>query len=377
MDNQQELIYAIALTKQKTLSLLNMRLLFEKAGSATEVFVHRKDIKSLVTDANDRLVHALDNVDEALRAAEKEVEFISKKNMKAMTMNDEDYPQRMLECADAPLVLYSCGSANLNRAHVLCMIGTRKCTEYGKEICNNFVAELKELVPDVLVVSGLAYGIDINAHRASLTNGIDTVAVLAHGLDNIYPSLHRSTAVEMIAKGGGLLTEYTTNTTPEKINFVRRNRIVAGISDACVVVESAAKGGSLITAGLALDYNREVFAFPGRVYDESCAGCNNLIKNHEATLLTSAEEFVTAMHWVNVEKKSTKAIQQELFIDLNEEETLIVNAIRNVEDKHVNQIVIDTNIPYSRASMILFDLEMKGVVKALGGARYRLIRMRG
>ncbi len=372
---EQELIYAIALTKLRSLSQINARMLFEAAGSATEVFVNRKDLRSLVPEANERLMHALDNVDEALAIAEKEMQFISSKKVKAMVMTDDAYPKRMLECTDAPLVLYGYGNVDFNRAHVLNIIGTRKCSEYGKELCSNFVAELKQLMPDVLIVSGLAYGIDINAHRAALANGMDTVGVLAHGLDNIYPSLHRPTAIEMVHNGGGLLTEYTTCTTPEKGNFVRRNRIVAGICDACVVVESAAHGGSLITAGLAIDYNRDVFAFPGRVYDESSAGCNNLIKKHEAALITCAEDFAIAMGWhVPNAKKKKEAIQQELFPNLSADEQKIVSALSLADDKHINQISIDTNISFNQASMILFDLEMKGIIKALGGARYRLVR---
>lgn len=372
--NEQELIHAIALTKLPSLSLLNARLLFESTGSAVEVFAHRKDIKSIVPDANDRLVHALDNADEALALAEKEMEFISKGNVRAMLMTDEDYPQRMLECADAPLVLYACGKVDLNCKHVLNVVGTRKCSEYGKDICKRFIAELKELVPDALVVSGLAYGIDIHAHRAALEQGMNTVGVLAHGLDLIYPRVHRQTAVDMVHNGGGLLTEYVSGTTPEKINFVRRNRIVAGISDACVVVESAARGGSLITANLALDYNRDVFAFPGRVFDECSAGCNKLIKNHEATLIENAEDFVVSMGWAEPRKSAKDAVQRELFVELTDEEQRIVDTLRNVDDKHINQISVEANVSYSKASMVLFELEMKGVIKALGGARYRMLR---
>ena len=203
-----------------------------------------------------------------------------------------------------------------------------------------------------------------------------TVGVLAHGLDNIYPSMHRQTAAEMVQQGGGLLTEYTTNTEPEKMNFVRRNRIVAGLCDACIVVESSEKGGSLITAELALDYNRDVFAFPGRVYDGNSKGCNNLIRKHQATLLTNAEDLLDAMGWNDTSNNASKqkAIQPDLFPTLSDEEQTLLNTLKNVDDKHVNQMTIETNIPYSRASMILFDLEMKGLVKALGGARYRLVR---
>ena len=373
--NSQEIIAAIALTKLKGLSLLNARILMEALGSASEVFVHRKDIVSLIPDASKRLVEAFADVDEAMKMAEEEMAFIEQKRLKVFTLLDEDYPQRLKECEDAPLVLYYCGSANLNSQRIINIVGTRKCSEYGREVCNNFIADLKRYYPDTLIVSGLAYGIDVCAHRAALDNGMATVGVLAHGLDTIYPSMHRKIAADMVYQQGGLLTEYTTHTTPEKGNFVHRNRIVAGLCDACIVVESSAKGGSLITAELAMEYNRDVFAFPGRVYDEHSQGCNNLIRRQQATLITCAADLLDAMGWENPLANASKpqAVQQELFPDLTDEEHALVNTLKSVDDKHINQIAIDANIPYSRASMILFDLEMKGIVKALGGARYKLI----
>lgn len=371
----QEIISTIAVTKLKGLSLLNARTLVEAMGSASEVLAHRKDIVKMIPHASPRLVEAFADVDVALKEAEQEMEFVEKKHLKVFMLNDDEYPGRLRECEDAPLILYYCGSANLNSPHMINIVGTRKCSEYGRDICRNFVKELKQLLPDTVIVSGLAYGIDICAHRAALENGMATVGVLAHGLDNIYPSMHRQTAAEMVHQGGGLVTEYTTNTEPEKMNFVRRNRIVAGLCDACIVVESAKKGGSLITAELAMDYNRDVFAFPGRVYDEHSIGCNHLIKQHQATLLTDAKDFLEAMGWITADVKKAEAIQQELFPDLTEEERALLNTLKDVDDKHINQMAIETNIPYSRASMILFDLEMKGLVKALGGARYKRCKM--
>ena len=374
--NTQEIISAIALTKLKGLSLLNARTMMEALGSASEVFAHRKDIMSLIPDASQRLVAAFADSDDALRLAEEEMDFIEKKRLKVFTLLDEDYPQRLVECEDAPLALFACGNVNLNAQRIISVVGTRKCSEYGREVCNNFIADLKRYYPDTLIVSGLAYGIDICAHRAALDNGMPTVGVLAHGLDTIYPAMHRQIAADMVHQQGGLLTEYTTHTTPEKGNFVRRNRIVAGLCDACIVVESSERGGSLITAELAMDYNRDVFAFPGRVYDEHSIGCNNLIRRQQATLLTCAADLLDAMGWENpLEKASqSEAVQQDLFPDLTDEERALVNTLKNVDDKHINQIAIDANIPYSRASMILFDLEMKGIVKALGGARYKIMR---
>ena len=372
----EEIIYSIALTQLKGLSLLNARTLLDTVGSATEVFAHRKDILSIIPDASRRLVETLSNADEAVKRAEGEMTFVEKKGVRVLTLHDDDYPQRLRECEDAPLVLFTCGSAKLNAKRIISVVGTRKCSEYGREMCHNLIADLKRQCPDVLVVSGLAYGIDICAHRAALENSMSTVGVLAHGLDMIYPSMHRQTAIDMIRQGGGLLTEYLTGTRPEKMNFVRRNRIVAGLCDACIVVESAEKGGSLITAELALDYNRDVFAFPGRTYDEQSKGCNALIRRHQATLITCAADLTELMGWADKQAKAStpQAIQKELFPDLTEEEQALLNTLKDVDDKHINQIAIDANIPYSRASMILFDLEMKGLVRALGGARYKIRR---
>ena len=375
--NTQEIVSSIALTKLNGLSLLNARTLLDSLGSASEVFAHRKDIVGVIPDASKRLVAAFDHTDEALRLAEEEMKFVEQKRLRVLTLNDVDYPQRLRECEDAPLVLYYCGSANLNSQRVISIVGTRKCSEYGREVCNNFIADLKRYYPDTLIVSGLAYGIDVCAHRAALDNGMSTIGVLAHGLDTIYPSMHRQIAADMVHRQGGLLTEYGVHTTPEKGNFVRRNRIVAGMCDACIVVESSERGGSLITAELAMEYNRDVFAFPGRVYDEYSRGCNNLIRRQQATLLTGVEDLLEAMGWANplaTDVAKPRAVQQELFPEINDEERALLNTLKDVDDKHVNQIAIDSNIPYARASMILFDLEMKGLVKALGGARYRLIR---
>ncbi len=372
----------IALTKMKGLTLLNARMLLDTIGSATDIMEMRDAIIERVPNASQRFIDAMKNTSVCVEAAEREAEFIENNNIRVLTINDTCYPQRLKECEDAPLVLYYCGTADLNMKHVVSMVGTRKCTEYGRELCGSFVAELKQRCPDTLIVSGLAYGIDICSHKASLEEEVPTVGVLAHGLDLIYPAAHRSVAAQMAHAGGGLLTEYTSKTIPEKGNFVRRNRIVAGMCDACVVVESSARGGSLITADLALNYNREVFAFPGRIYDERSAGCNNLIKKHSATLLTSVQDFIETMGWEETpdaagKKKGQRAYQQELFPDLTDEEQALVDALKDVDAKHINQIVVETNIPFARASMLFFELEMKGIVKALGGARYHLVRKMG
>lgn len=372
MDATQEHLYAMALTQVVNVGVSTVKILYETLGSATAVYENRRDLRSYVPEVTERLSGALSNIDYALKRAEQELDFIGRKNVRILAMNDDDYPQRLRNCTDAPLVLYYCGSGNMNCTKVVSMVGTRKCTEYGKDICRSFVDDLKHHCPDVLVVSGLAYGIDIHSHRAALDNGLNTVGVLAHGLDRIYPSVHRSTAVEMV-RHGGLLTEYMSGTTPEKGNFVSRNRIVAGMADACIVVESAAKGGSLITANIAHGYGREVFSFPGRIYDEQSAGCNRLIKENKAVMIESAEDFVKSMGWESETIVRSAPVQRELFVELSAEEQMIVNSLKNVDDKPMSMVVNETGLAFNRVSVLMFELEMKNVAKVMGGGRCRLI----
>lgn len=369
----QEHLYSMALTKIANVSVANARILYDRMGSATAVFENRGDIKSYIPDVNQRLVDNLQNVDYALKRAEQEMEFIRKSGIKLIDMSDDAYPQKLKTCDDAPIVLYYYGNADLNTAKIISMVGTRKCTEYGKDLCRTFVSDLKKYYPDALIVSGLAYGIDIQSHKAALDCGMNTVAVLAHGLDRVYPSVHRKYAVEMV-KHGGLLTEYMSGTTPERGNFISRNRIVAGICDACIVVESANKGGSLITANLAQSYDRDVFAFPGKIYDEYSEGCNKLIKNHKASMILSAEDFIETMGWPNPLEEHKSPVQRELFVSLTDEEQLIVNNLNDAEEKGINIVVNETGLSYSKVTALMFELELKGVVKVLGGARYRLLK---
>lgn len=369
---QDEQIYTLALTRIPGLGLMGAYNLVRTLGSASAIFQHRKELKELLPEVSDKLIKALD-CPEAFHRAEEELKYAEKNQIQCITLNDAAYPSRLKECEDAPLALFYRGNAPLNALKVISMVGTRHATAYGEDLCQSFIRELKELRPDVLIVSGLAYGIDICAHRAALQHGFATIGVLAHGLDRIYPTAHRKTAIDMM-NHGGLLTEFMSGTNPDRQNFVKRNRIVAGMSDATIVVESAIKGGALITAELAESYHRDCFAFPGRTTDIYSAGCNELIRNNRASLLSSAEDFVNAMGWNLTNNKTKDVIQRELFPELSEEEKKIVQVLhRNPDGIQINTLVVETNIPINRISAILFELEMKGVVRALAGGVYRLL----
>lgn len=371
----QETLYTIALSRIRGIGLKHGRTLYESLGGATDVFKSIEELRHRLPTAHSRVFDLLESGrDEALRLAEQEAEFCEKHSIQVLCLNDETYPARLRSCDDAPLCLYYRGTADLNASQTVCMVGTRRCTEYGKDLCATITRDLSCMCPKTIIISGLAYGIDINAHRGALTNGLPTVAVLAHGLDRIYPSAHRNDA-KRILQDGGLLTEYPIGTRPEKINFVRRNRIIAGLCDACIVIESAKKGGSIITARLAFDYNRQVFACPGRVGDRFSEGCNLLIHSNTAALYSSAEDFIHDMGWSTQQEKTEalkKGIQTELFPNLKPEEQAIIDQLKDNDGKQINQIAQAVGQPVQDVSGTLFSLEMQGLVKPLPGGIYRL-----
>ncbi|MCR4583471.1 MAG: DNA-processing protein DprA [Prevotella sp.] len=375
MAKEQETLYTMALTRISNFNFAQALDLYRVAGSATCLYENREHIRDIIHDCSPRLQEALRNWDESLQRAEAEMTYMQQHRIRALTLNDPDYPQRLCECQDAPIVLYYLGNADLNQQHVINIVGTRRCTTYGQDLIRHFVADLRNLCPNVLIVSGLAYGIDICAHREALANGNETIGVLAHGLDKIYPYAHRNTAAEM-TRQGGLLTEFMTQTNADKPNFVRRNRIVAGMSDACIVVESAAKGGGLITASIAQSYNRAVYAFPGAVNQPYSAGCNNLIRDNGAALICNAEDFVQAMGWqteVQRQQAETAGIERTLFPNLSDEERAIVGLLQKTNDLQLNILSVKTNIPIGKLSALLFQMEMKGILKPMAGGMYHLL----
>ena len=376
--NEQEVFYTIALTRMTGFNSQMALQLYQELGGGQSVYEHRLDIGDAIADCSPQLVENLRNWDDALKRATVEMEFVTKHNIQVLTMNAPNYPARLRECPDAPVLLYYKGLADLNQQRVVDIVGTRHCTTYGQELVQRFVSDLRLLCPQTLIVSGLAYGIDVCAHRQALTNAFDTVGVLAHGLDELYPSHHRQTANEM-AWQGGLITEFMTQTRPEKMNFVQRNRIVAGMSDACIVVESAEKGGSLITATIARSYDRDVFAFPGRVADKASAGCNQLIQDNVAALITSAEDFVKVMRWESdkqLQEAQSNGIERQLFPEFSDDELKIVEVLKKTNDLQINILAAQCGMPVGRLSATLFELEMKGVVKTLAGGTYHLMALR-
>lgn len=370
-----EQVAMLALSRAQVPQLALLRQLIEEVGSAKELLENAPNIQDILPEATPRLAAML--ADRSLiERAEREMEFIDKNGIRLLCLGDDSYPYRLAECCDAPLVLHSMGNVDLNARHVVSIVGTRHASEYGKDMCESFVADLSKFVPDTLIVSGLAYGIDVCAHRAALKAGLPTVGVLAHGLDRIYPGAHRATAKSML-QNGGLLTEFMSASEPYPSNFVQRNRVVAGMADATVVVESASKGGSLITASLANGYSRDCFAFPGRVNDQYSQGCNELVSRNKAALITSAYDFVEAMNWEMASKKSSAdELQGELFRELTPDEAAVMTALQgNSDGLQVNQMVVLLNMPINRLLPLLFEMEMKGYVKAVAGGNYRAMIM--
>ena len=374
---EQEIFYAMALTRLTNFNYQQALELYRAVGSAQQLYEHRHEIGDIIKDASPRLTEALKDWDEPMRRAECEMKFMEEHRIRALTLNDDDYPQRLTECPDAPIILYYKGLADLNQERIVSIVGTRRMTTYGQDLIRRFIADLRQQCPEVLIVSGLAYGVDICAHREALANGYPTVGVLAHGLDQIYPYRHRETAAKML-NHGGLLTEFMTQTNADTPNFVRRNRIVAGMADSVILVESAAKGGGLITAEIAQSYARAVFAFPGSVGQMYSEGCNNLIRDNVAGLISNALDFVKAMGWPTVKdmplfSQSSVTAASSLTPNLSPEERQVVSLLQQTNDLQLNIITVKTGIPIGRLTAMLFELEMKGVVKPLAGGMYHLL----
>lgn len=365
MKNTQ-LLSQIALTLVPHIGAVQARALIDHFGEADAIFrAGKKELSAIsyIGEVRASSIRQFNN----FAAAEQQIKFIEKYNITPLFIHDTAYPHRLLNCSDAPVLLYFKGNTNLNHTKVISIIGTRGNTAYGRHITEKLVADIAELSAenDVLIVSGLAMGIDAIAHTAALQAHIPTVGVLAHGLDTVYPPQHRKLAKEMISSGG-LLTEYCWNVAPDKYNFPKRNRIVAGMSDATIVVETGAKGGSIITAELAVSYNREVFAIPGRTTDAKSAGCISLVAANKAAILSNAQQLFEMMGWREIQSAPIPALH-----DLSEAEQLVIRLCHQ-DSITLNELYNNCNLSDSNLSTLLLQMELKGLLLSLPGNRYAL-----
>lgn len=363
---EDSLLYDIALTQVPGIGPVQAKFLLEHFHSAQAVFKAGKKELSFIEGIGEvraKAIKAFQDFDAALT----EIEFCEKHQIQILTTNNPQYPQRLLHCYDAPTVLYYRGNAALNNSKTISIIGTRLHTDYGKQITEQII---EALVPyNVLVISGLAFGIDSIAHKAAIKQQLPTVGVLAHGLSTLYPPQHKQLAKEMLLNGG-LLTEFGHNISPEKHNFPKRNRIVAGMSDATIVIETATKGGSMITAELAINYNRDLFAVPGRLTDAKSSGCLKLIQQNKAIVFTNTQQLLEELGWL---QKPVKApAQRSLFIDLTEDEKILVQILQQQETLPIDALYLQSGLSSSNVAAAILNLELQNVITALPGKMYRL-----
>ena len=363
-----QLTHQIAFASLKGMNRTLANEILSRIGDETAFFnATEQQLVSLMGFKNKILTQSYRN--EILEKANKEVGFIENNKVKPIYYTDKEFPYRLTECDDAPLMLYTIGKCDLNSAHIISIVGTRHATPYGIDFTTRLVEDLAKSIDNIVIVSGLAYGIDVVAHNASLRNNIPTIAVLAHGLNTIYPAAHRNIAAEIARNNGMLVTDYRSIDTIHKGNFVARNRIVAALCDCLVVAESAEKGGALITASIASSYNRDVFALPGRSSDRYSSGCNRLIASNVAALIENADDLIKAMRWTT---KPQEGEQQSLAIDISEDEQSVINYLSIHDDAQINQLCIALNYPIAKLMALLIEMEFKGLILTYPGGRYRL-----
>ncbi|MBR4829371.1 MAG: DNA-processing protein DprA [Muribaculaceae bacterium] len=362
------LAYRIAFANLQGMGVDLARKLLDVVGDEQQFFaMSEKELRGLTHGRSK--IYRDDYRRDCLEKAVKEESFVREHNIAATYYTDEAYPRRLLEAPDAPALVFSLGRCNLESAHVVSVVGTRHATQYGIRFCDTLIGELAQCLPDLVVVSGLAYGIDIAAHRAALKHHVPTVAVLPRGLNHIYPAMHRNDAVAIVKQGGMLLTDYTSQDTVQKGNFLARNRIVAALSDCTVIVESAGSGGALVTASLAMSYNRDVMAVPGRCGDEFSTGCNKLIATNKAALVASADDLLAAMRWEGAKQESR---QPDLFPELTKEEQAVIDVIRDHGEIHINTLADTLSLPVYKLMSVLVELDCKKLIATLPGCRYTI-----
>jgi len=362
-----DLLYQLALSQVPSIGPVQAKILLQHC-EPEEIFHAKKSFLEKIEGIGPIRAEAIKQFNN-FSAAETEIKFIEKYKIQPLFLTDSNYPKRLLNCYDSPTLLYYKGDADLNAEKMVAIIGTRSNTDYGKQITEKLVKELSE--QNITVVSGLAFGIDAIAHKSALKNNLPTIGVLAHGLDKMYPSEHTSLAKDMIKHAGGLITEFQSNTKPDKHNFPSRNRIVAGMCDAVIVIETDNKGGSIITAELANGYNKDVFAFPGRINDAKSNGCNSLIKTNRAMLLTDANQLLETMGWQEHKKMKPKK-QKSIFIELSPDEKIIVNLLQSSPSVHIDELNHQSGLSSSTVAACILNLELQNAIVSLPGKLYQL-----
>ncbi len=363
------LLYKLALSMIPGIGGILARNLIAYAGSVEGLFQEPVSRLTKIPGIGEIIARRIKDPS-VLSEADKEISFTRKHGIEIFFYLDGNYPERFKNCEDAPIIFYKKGNADLNPARAISIIGTRNATDYGRKMCDELLRDIAGKGYKPLVVSGLAYGIDIEAHKSALKYGLPTVGVLGHGLDKLYPSAHVQTARNMLSDGG-LITDFPSGTRIDPSNFIRRNRLIAGLSDATIVIESGDKGGALITADIALSYHRDVFAYPGRVTDMYSKGCNRLIQNNEAAMITCASDLEFQLGW-NPAQARPAAVQQRLFIELTDEERVITDMLISSEQAYLDDICRETGHPVGKISNLLLNLEFKGIIEVLPGKMYRL-----
>lgn len=363
-----ELVYQLSLTLIPNIGPVQAKILLQHCN-AEEIFHAKKSYLEKIEGIGPVRAASIAAYKDFSKA-EEELKFIEKYKIKTLFLTDKDYPQRLLNCYDSPTLLYYKGEADLNTSKIVSIIGTRSHTDYAKQVTEKLIKDLT--AQQVTIVSGLAFGVDAIAHKAAIKNNLPTIGVLGHGLDQIYPSEHSGLAKDMIKHNGGLLSEFRSKTKPDKHNFPTRNRIVAGMSDATIVIETSIKGGSMITAELANSYNKDVFAIPGKITDTKSSGCNYLIKNNKAMLMTDAAELIQVMNWEEGSKKSEVRRQKQLFIELTPDEKVIIAILNEKETAHIDEINMKSGLSSSAVAAAILNLELQNVMVSLPGKLYRL-----
>jgi len=366
--NTTELFHVLALLKIDGVGDIVAKKLINHCGSAEKIFSARGSLLKSIDGIGEILLKKLKDKSVFEKAAQ-ELKFIENEKIEVLYYKDENYPDKLKHCIDGPVLLFATGNFNFENRKLISIVGTRQITSYGTEFCKKLIEDLAIFNP--IIISGFAYGVDIVAHQAAMDTNLQTIGVLAHGLNQIYPKTHKKYVAKM-EQNGGFLTEFWSNSNPDKENFVRRNRIVAGMSEATIVIESAEKGGSLITANLANDYNRDVFAVPGRITDKYSQGCNDLIKTQRANLLTSAADLVYCLNW-ELEAKSTKPVQKQLFVSLDNEEQKIYEYLQKNGKQLLDIVALECDFPIYRISSILLNMELKGAIRPLPGKLFEAV----